>query len=270
LALTAGVNVAVENDTIGKQNGVHVYPNLAANYQISPMVAGYAALNGDIDKVSLHSLARENVWINSNINIFNTNRLFELLAGLKGKMGGKGSFGAGISLATLKNFYYYQSGAGALRPKFDVTYDNDNTQRVNIFGELGFSVEAFKLNVRGDYFSYATTIANQITNQNNFEGVALNRPTYRIAVNSTYSVYDKLRLTVDFIAQGGIKALDLDAHRMITLNAAADLNFKANYLVSKQFSVFVDLNNMLSSNYQLYLNYPVRGFQAMGGASWSF
>jgi outer membrane cobalamin receptor len=49
-----------------------------------------------------------------------------------------------------------------------------------------------------------------------------------------------------------------------------DLNFKVNYFVSKQFSAFVQLNNVLSSNYQLYLNYPVRGFQAMVGASWSF
>jgi hypothetical protein len=270
LVLTAGANVAFENDTIGKQNGVHVYPNLRGSYQISPSVEGYAGLTGDVDKVSLHSLSRENVWINSNINIFNTNRTLEFLTGLKGKVSGKVSFGAGLSFATLKNLYYYQSDTGTLRSKFNVVYDNGNTQRTNFFGELGYSNESFKLNLRGDYYSYSTSIANQITNQNSFGSAALHRPTYRLAINSSYNVFDKLLLSADFIAQGGIKALDMDSKKIVSLNAAADLNFKAVYFVSKQFSLFLNFNNVLSSNYQLYLNYPVRGFQVMGGASWNF
>jgi len=270
LVLTAGANIVMENDTIGKQNGLHVYPNLSGSYQLSPTVEGYAGLTGDIDKVSLHSLSRENVWVNSNIDIFNTNRTLELLAGLRGKVSGKVSFGAGLSFATLKNFYYYQSGAGTLRSKFDVVYDNGNTQRVNFFGEMGYSNESFKLSVRGDYYSYSTSIANQVTNQTNFEQTALNRPTYRVAINSSYNIFDKLLLSADFIGQGGIRALDLDSDTLVPLTAAVDLNFKANYFVSKQFSVFLNFNNILSSNYQLYLNYPVRGFQVLGGASWSF
>jgi hypothetical protein len=270
LILTAGANIVVASDTIGKQNGLHIYPNLAASYQLSPSTEGYASLTGDIDKVSLHSLSRENVWINSNIDIFNTNRTIDFQAGLKGKVSSKVSFGTGLSFATLKNFYYYQSDTGILRSKFNVVYDNGSTQRFNFFGELGYSNEAFKINVRGDYYSYTTSIANQITNQSNFEKTALNRPTYRVTINTSYNIYDKLLLSADFIAQGGIKALDLDTKNIVPLNAAADLNFKANYFVSKQFSVFLNFNNILSSNYQLYLNYPVRGFQVMGGISWSF
>ena len=270
LSLTAGANVVVENDTIGKQNSLHIYPNLSGSYEVSPSVEGYAALTGDIDKVSLHSLSRENVWLNSNIGIFNTNRTLDFSVGLRGKVRGKVSFGAGLSYAALKNFYYYQSGVGALRSKFDVAYDNGNTQRLNFFGELGYSNESFKLSARGDYYSYSTSIANQITGQNNFEKTALNRPTYRVAINSSYNIFDKVLISADFIAQGGIMALNLDTDKITSLTSAADLNCKANYFVSKQFSVFLNFNNILSSDYQLYLNYPVRGFQVMGGASWNF
>jgi len=70
LSVIAGANVVYENDTINKQNGLHVYPNIAANYTVSPSVDLYAGLQGDVDKVSLHSLSRENTWINSNIGIF--------------------------------------------------------------------------------------------------------------------------------------------------------------------------------------------------------
>jgi len=270
LVLTAGANVVVESDTIGKQNGLHVYPNLASNYELSSAVQWYVGLTGDVDKVSLHSLSRENVWINSNISIFNTNRTLEFLTGLKGKVSGKVSFGTGLSVATLKNLYYYLSGMGSLRSKFDVVYDNGNTQRMNFFGELGYSSQSFKINLRGDYYSYATAIANQITNQNNLENTALHRPAYRVSINSSYNIYDKVLLRADFIAQGGIKALDLDAKNIVSLNAGSDLNVKANYFVSKQFSVFLNFNNVLSSHYQLYWNYPVRGFQVLGGVSWSF
>jgi hypothetical protein len=275
LELTAGFNTVVENDTIGKQNGLHFYPNLAASYPLSPSIQTYAGLTGDVDKVSLHSLSRENVWLNSNVNLFNTNRTLEFLTGLKGKVISKVSFGAGLSFAFLKNLYYYQSDTGKNQSKFNVFYDNGSTRRTNLFAEVGYSNEAFQLMVRGDYFGYSSTIADQIANRYSLTGKtfgsgALQRPTYRVAINSSYNIYSKLLLSVDFIAQGGIRALDLEKKSLTTLTPALDLNLKINYFVSKQFAIFLNFNNMLSSNYQLYLNYPVRGFQAMGGASWSF
>ncbi|MGC4022952.1 MAG: hypothetical protein QM734_13915 [Cyclobacteriaceae bacterium] len=275
LTLSVGANVVYENDTIGKQNGVHVYPNLKADYNLSSAVSLYAGLTGDVDKVSLHSLSRENVWVNSNIGIFNTNRALEFLGGIQGKISSKVYFGAGFSFATLKNLYYYQNDSGATqRAKFNVAYDNGNTQRTNLFGELGYSNNSFKMNARADYWIYSSSIANQVSNYysfgKTFESGALQRPSYRIAVSASYNVYDKVLLQADFISQGGIKALDLETKSLTTLKAAIDLNARANYFVSKQFSVFLSFNNILSSNYQLYLNYPVRGFQVMGGASWSF
>jgi hypothetical protein len=67
-----------------------------------------------------------------------------------------------------------------------------------------------------------------------------------------------------------MKALDVTNNTTVTLDPAVDLNTKLNYFVSKQFSIFLKFNNMLSNKYPVYFNYPVRGFQAMGGISWSF
>jgi len=275
LSLTLGANAVVENDTIGKQNGLHLYPNLLANYQLTPVVQVYSALTGDIDQVSLHTLSRENLWINSNISLFNTKRTLEFSAGLKGKAGGKVSYAAGASFAALKNLYYYQADSGKRRARFNVFYDNGTTQRTNLFAELGFSNDVFRFLARGDYYAYASDISNEVAAHyaitgNRFGNTALQRPSYRIKVSAGYNVYDKLQLGVDFVAQGGIKALDIDQKNLVTLNPAMDLNLKATYYLSKQFSAFLTFNNILSSNYQLFLNYPVRGFQALGGVSWSF
>ncbi len=156
-----------------------------------------------------------------------------------------------------------------------MVYDNGSTQRTNFFGELGFSASRFKLSARADYWIYSSSITDQtayahsITTKN-FENIGLQRPTYRTTISSSYNIYDKLLLEADFIAQGGAKALDLEKKDLVSLTPAADLNIKASYFASKQFSVFFNFNNVLSSKYQIYMNYPVRGFQVLGGVSWSF
>jgi hypothetical protein len=257
LWLTLGANMAYENDTIGTNKSFHVYPHVRADYDLSESVMAYAVLSGDIDKVSLHTLTRENLWVNSNVDIFHTNRSVELISGLKGNLSKKVAFGAGVSMANLKNLYFYQNAEND-RAKFDLIYDRANTQRLNLFAELGYHYgETVKMVVRWDYFHYATTYVPY-------------RPTYRLAFNSSYSLYSKLLFNVDFIAQGGIKAFDAQAKKTVTLDPALDLNARVDYFVSKRISAFLKFNNMMSSNYQVYLYYPVRGFQVMGGVTWSF
>ena len=109
--MTLGANVAFDNDTLGTQKSFHVYPNVRADYSLSESVIAYVGLTGDIDKVSLHTLSRENLWVNSNINIVHTSREAEFYSGLKGKLFGKIAFVAGMSMSTLKNLYFYQNAA---------------------------------------------------------------------------------------------------------------------------------------------------------------
>jgi len=260
LSLTIGANVVLENDTIGKDKSVHVYPDFRASYPLSQSVEVYAGLIGDIDKISLHTIAHENAWVNANIGIFNTNRSLELLGGLKGKLGSKVSFGTGLSVANLKDFYYYLNDS-TYRSKFITVFDEGNTKRTNLFAELGFShAQSARMVLRGDLYGYLT---DQVAE-------AWHRPKYRVSFNSSYNLYSKFLFNVDFIVQGGAKAFDVDNKTTVVLDPAVDLNVKANYFLSKQFSVFLKGNNLLSNEYQLYLNYPVRGIQVMGGITWVF
>lgn len=260
LWVTVGLNTALENDTLGSAKSFHVYPHLKAEYKAGEAIEAYAGVTGDMDKVSLHTLSGENFWVNKNLDIFHSNRSIDFFGGLKGKLGRKAGFGVGVSYANLKGLYFYQNSS-LNRAKFDVIYDNGNTQRTNFFAEVNFAYsEVVKMNLRGDYFNYSTDQLQE----------AFHRPAYRMTYNSTYNIYKKLLLNVDFIAQGGIKAYDVETLKVVELKSALDLNLKLDYFVSKQFSVFLKGNNLLSNQYQVYLNYPVRGFQAMGGISWSF
>ena len=98
----------------------------------------------------------------------------------------------------------------------------------------------------------------------------MHRPTYKITANAFYNLYQKFLFNVDIIAQGGMKAQEPVTMNTVKLDAAFDLNFKTEYLFSESFSAFIQLNNIASSKYPLFLHYPVRGFQVMGGITWSF
>jgi outer membrane cobalamin receptor len=67
-----------------------------------------------------------------------------------------------------------------------------------------------------------------------------------------------------------MKAYDWDTEETVDLDAAFDLSFKTEYLISDTFSAFVQLNNIASNKYPLFYNYPSRGFQAMAGITWKF
>jgi hypothetical protein len=260
LILTAGVNVVLQNDTIGNRNAFQFYPDVKASYEISNSFELYGALTGDIDKVSLHTMAHENPWLDANVGIFSTNRNMELLGGVRGKLMNKVGFATGFSIANLKDLYFYRNNPTD-RSKFIVEYDEGNTQRTNFFGELSFDQQAkVRLMLRGDLYAYSTDKVE----------AAWHRPTYRVTLNSGFTVVDKFLINVDLISQGGIKAYDIETSSIVTLPSALELNLKLNYFVSQQFSVFLKGNNLLGSNYQVYQYYQVRGLQVLGGLSYMF
>jgi len=275
LTITVGVNIAIQKDPNNNSKSFHAYPHIKAHYQLSPSLEAYGIVTGDMDKVNLHTLSAENMWLDSGIPAINTNRSLELQGGLKGKVGRKFSIGVGFSVAALKNYYFYLNRSSvsgilvSINPndpiipvvdKFVVLYDG-NTRRFNPFAEISFAhSETASFSLRADYFSYSPKNYNEV----------YNRPSYRISANSKFNIFDKIVLEGGFIAQGGMRSILPGTTNGYTIDPAFDLNMKTRYFISKQVSAFVQLNNILSSNYPIYQNYPARGFQALVGASWSF
>lgn len=257
LKLSAGIVAAFENDTLDNKD-VHAYPDLRASYPLSPSVDITASLTGGIEKVSLQSLSNENLWLAPNIPVFHTNKLLDLQAALHTKIGNKIAVNGGFSLASLKNLYFFRN-TKVDPSKFTVQYD-DVTNRTNFFASLGFAqTETFKILLRGDVYSYSTDIDE-----------AWHRPTYKITGETSLNVYDKLLVDVNLIAQGGMKAFDPVTDIIVKLDPAFDLNVRTEYLISDSFSIFAQFNNLTSNEYPVFLNYPVRGFQVLGGLTWSF
>jgi hypothetical protein len=260
LKVSVGFIVAFENDTIDSKR-THVYPDFKATYPLSPSVDVVATLNGGIEKVSLQSLSYDNLWLAPNVPIFHTNKALDFNVGLKAKLGNKIAVQTGLSFASLKNWYYFIN-SDADQAKFNTVYDGGaGTRRTNLYGSLSYvQSEVAKFMLRGDFYNYGTGNVAE----------AWHRPTYKLTANGSYNLYDKFLFHADLIAQGGMRALDPVTDQTVKLDGAFDLNFKTEYLFSDSFSAFVQLNNIVSNKYPLFLHYPVRGFQAMVGITWSF
>jgi hypothetical protein len=260
LKVSIGFILALENDSIDSKS-THVYPDIKASYPLSPTIDAFASLSGGMEKVSLQSLSYENLWLAPNIPIFHTNKTFDFNVGLNAKLGNKVSAHSGLAIANLKNWYYFVN-TDTDQAKFTTLYDGGSgTKRANLYAAVSFvQSEIAKFMLRADLFRYSTARVDE----------AWHRPTYKVTANASYNLYQKFLFNLDVIAQGGMKAQAPITKNEIKLDAAFDLNFKTEYLFSESFSAFIQLNNIASSKYPLFLNYPVRGFQVLGGITWSF
>jgi hypothetical protein len=260
LKVSIGFILALENDSIDSKS-THVYPDIKASYPLSPTIDAFASLSGGMEKVSLQSLSYENLWLAPNIPIFHTNKTFDFNVGLNAKLGNKVSAHSGLAIANLKNWYYFVN-TDTDQAKFTTLYDGGSgTKRANLYAAVSFvQSEIAKFMLRADLFRYSTARVDE----------AWHRPTYKVNANASYNLYQKFLFNLDVIAQGGMKAQAPITKNEIKLDAAFDLNFKTEYLFSESFSAFIQLNNIASSKYPLFLNYPVRGFQVLGGITWSF
>jgi len=49
-----------------------------------------------------------------------------------------------------------------------------------------------------------------------------------------------------------------------------DLGIKLGYQLSHRSQIFLHANNLIANKYEYYLGYPNRGFQVLGGFTYSF
>ena len=84
---------------------------------------------------------------------------------------------------------------------------------------------------------------------------------------------------LDFNLQAGRRGLRYAAGKGIQaeggyyyqkLGVLADANFGAEYSYNKRISVFLQCNNFAAQKYKRWLNYPVQGFQIIGGVTFKF
>ena len=260
--ISAGANLADDNDDlpVEEDENFSFFPFVKINVDLTPNVAVYAGYEGDLQLNTLHSFVKENPWVQPDFVLYNTKKESDFYGGATFQLTQEVRWNIGASAASLKRLPFFTNGITD-STRFEALYDGGATDRLHLYSEVSYlKNEQWNGALKFDYYRYDLSTLNE----------AYHLPQYKLTLNTSYRPIEKLNLEGNLYFIGGLKGLNQESNIATELDDIIDLNLAANYQLSKQFSVFLNLNNVLGKEYERYLNYPVRGIQFLGGIALSF
>lgn len=252
----------------------YFYPNITASYNISEeALIAYAGVIGDLQQNSYENFVYENPFVSPTLYIQRTNQQYNAYAGIKGLLNSKIRFNLKAAYINEKDKPLYKlnpsltDGTNEVTEgyqaanSFQVVYDDVNTIYFN--AEIIFDLwEEFKFGGNLDFNSYS------LENEEH----AWNLPLLKATLLAKYT-RKKWSAGADLFFSSDRKddlSIIPDTNIRVTNAAYFDMNLNGIYNIDDKFSVFVNVNNILSDNYQVYTNFKVQGLQVFGGVKYKF
>jgi len=268
------------NNKLKAEVGFDLNFDLAANTVFKPVVVAnakysllngmfipYIGLDGGLKQNTFQTLNRGNQYINSAVDLKNTKE-FKFYAGIKGTLSKTMSFNLSVhSTKFTDRALYFNDTIFSDQYRFNVLYDDVTV--LGFGGSLTYQKsEKLKIDAILQYNNYSA--ANQ--------KYAWYLPELELTLRGSYNVYDKLYAKLDFNMQTGRKSpngiLNPDPSQTETVlfdtGIIADANLHLEYRYNRRISAFIQFNNIANQKYNRWLNYPVYGFQVLGGVTFGF
>jgi hypothetical protein len=276
--INLGAQAVFGMDNENSESDIFIYPKVDASFRVvDEFLSFYAGVDGGLDQNSYFNFTRENPYVSPTLMIAPTDRQYEGYAGIQGKFTStvsynlKGSYKNEINKPLfISNPLMITVPADELQGyefgnSFAVVYDDVTT--LEIFGELQAEVSTgINIGVNASFFSYsldflpeafnlpefkATVFANAVFNEQFFGGLSL----FYVGERKDIESFDPF-LPVEPVSR--------------TLDGYLDANIHLGYNLNPQLTFFVRGSNLLSDNYEKWLNTPVQGIQVLGGATYKF
>ncbi|HEV7779941.1 MAG TPA: hypothetical protein VGO58_01680 [Chitinophagaceae bacterium] len=252
----AGIRPSWDNKTF------KMFPNVLADIvTYDKRFTFQAGWTGYVRKTTYQYLASQNPWLWLPATFKNT-WIEERFAGFKGSVGEHFSYAAKVAFNRLNNqplfVNDYTPGLGG--KSFRVV----NERRINVTnfgGELGFAIhEKFSL-ITGLQF-------------NQYSGLKDNAKAWgmiplELKAAMRLQIIKDLWLKTDLFAWSGPRYLKQDGTAG-RLSGAKDLNAGLEFKITKNINLWTQFNNIFNKEYQRWNQYPVYGFNFVGGIVFSF
>jgi hypothetical protein len=268
LRVSVGVDISANIRETAKP---YIYPQAEIKYSMfDDIFIPYVGIKGGLKQNTLRRLSQQNEFMLPNSRLLNESTVFDAYAGFKGVLSKRLSFNIGANYARVNNKALFVSDTlFSNLNKFAVVYDSMNIMTIE--GSLSYQLnEKLKIDGIGRFFSYETT--NQ--------AYAWNLPQFQFKVRGNYVLNNKFIFNLDVTLETGRKGLVYDStiagvisennQFAAPLNTFADINLSAEYKFNKMITGFIQFNNIASQRYLRWYNYPLTGFQIMGGATFKF
>lgn len=129
---------------------------------------------------------------------------------------------------------------------------------------------------RGNQFGAKAWFDYFIYNKNNAYELSY-VPKIKGGLSAFYNWKEKLYVNIDITGQGKVNAVQYVygdpvglTKSLIPIKGLVDVNLSANYFITKNIGIFVDLNNLGFQKWQRFYQYPTYQFQVIGGVKLSF
>lgn len=264
LAVSAGLNVLNEKDNLLGLNSTNWYPQLKVDYKALDFLHVFVGLEGDTHFNSFVSNSFEMPWFSRNMDLKNTKETLHIFGGIKGSNEKNLDYELKIGYSEFENMAFWVPSL-ADTSQFEILYDGNQAQKVQVFGvsgQINYQVNERYLSVLR--FSY-----------NNYQNLALvtrpfSRPLFNLSFLNSIQFRDRIIISPDLYYISGLYGWRPQVGEIVKMDDIVDLNLKVNYLITKKFNSFVQINNILGKQYQRYLNYPIQGLNYSVGLSYSF
>lgn len=252
----AGIRPSWDNRTF------KMFPNVLADIVTSDKRFTFqAGWTGYVRKTTYQYLASQNPWLWLPAT-FNNTWIEERFAGFKGSVGDHFSYAAKVGFNKLNNqplfVNDYTTGSGG--KSFRVV--NERLIKVtNFSGELGYAIHEKLSVITGITFNQFAGL------KDNAKAWGLTPLEFKTAMR--IQVIKDLWLKTDLFAWTGplYKKQDGSSER---LAGAADLNAGLEFKITKNINLWTQFNNVFNKEYQRWNQYPVYGFNFVGGVVFSF
>ena len=236
----------------------NLLPDVEVEAQIpNQSFMGIAGWKGYYDINSYRNMVSFNPWIEQPKNIFNT-RNSEIYAGLKGNGGEHFSYMVKVGVVQRNNVALYLNDSAdgktyrvAMEPKIN---------SIKLQGEVSYQ--------KTDVFYWNAGFKAQTFGNLTFNKEAYGLIPLEINSHLRAKLFKGFYLTADlFYFEGNWYKTKAGTDRTKT---ALDLNAGMEFKVAKNVGLWLQFNNLLDSKYQRWQQYPVLGFQALGGVRINF
>lgn len=272
LELGAGVFYSADSENSG--NRFYFYPKVNASYKlVGDLMIFYTGVNGGLQQNSYADFVTENPFLSPTLNMRPSNTQYNVFAGLKGKLANNVSYNLTGSYLNEKNKALFKANDYtevitnedyAFGNSFGVVYEDIRTLRFYAELKADFS-QNINFGINGTFNSYNT--------DNVIE--AWNLPTMKLSSTLDVSITKQWYAGLNVFYVGERKDMQSNLNLMadpevVTLKSYFDANAHLGYKFSERLTFFLKANNIGNQAYQKWLNYPVQGFQILGGANYKF
>ena len=250
----------------------HFYPKAEFKYNVvENIIIPYVGIKGGLISNNLNNFYNENPFINTQtLNTQNSNQKYDIYGGIRGSLSSKITFNTSFSQQKIEGMPLYIKDFGnIIENKFILAYDTVSFSTIT--AEIAYQkLEKFKILLGANYYKY--TPKNEIK--------AWHKPEFKISLSGIYDLSDKIIVRADFyhfskqfaktfktITSGNTTTVVEDAKE---LGRVFDINLSFEYRYTKKLSAFIQFNNITSSPYKKWDNYPTQRFGVLGGLTYSF